>query len=312
MEIKTVLCPLDIYSTTDQELQFAASICRRFDARLVLQCNLDTAPPASLGMNWMYAEEHRAQRMQGEAAAEKKLRDSFSKVPAAVRVEGKITHAPRDFSIITVSREFTSDLIVMGRHDPSDSDQMSVAERVLVESSCPVLIVQPDPAAGAFLDVAENQPVIVPVDFTPHSIRTLEYAFALARHLPITLQMVHVEGAAGWRDLHVMAFRRQDARERRLADCKDRLLGMIPADLMERVRVHLRGGSIVEGILRSIQELQGSLVVMGTHQKGFWKKAITGSTAWEILRRSPRPVWFVPTDGGTPSWREEPTAAAEA
>jgi nucleotide-binding universal stress UspA family protein len=143
-------------------------------------------------------------------------------------------------------------------------------------------------------------------------MRTLDYAFALARRLPITLQLLHMEYSAGWRDLHVMAFRRQDERERQLVDCKDRLLGTIPADLRERVRVHLRGGAVTEGILRSIQELQADLVVMGSHPKGFWKKAITGSTACEILRRSPCPVWFVPATGGVSSWKEEPLAATGA
>jgi len=310
VEIKTILCPVDVYRTTDQELQFATLVCRHFGARLILQCNLETAPPSSLGMNWMYAEEHRDQGKQDEAAAELKLRDCFSKLPPEISVEGKITHAPRDVAIIALSKECSSDLIFMVRHDPADSDLVSAAERVLVESPCPVLMVQPNPTARDFLGAATNQPVIVPVDFTQHSMRTLNYAFGLARHFPITLQLLHMEQPAGWKDLRVMPFRRQDERERQLVECKDRLLGMIPADLKERVRVHLRGGAVVEGILRSIQELQADLVVMGAHPKGFFKKAITGSTACEILRRSPRPVWFVPSTGGVTAWKEEPLAAA--
>ena len=312
MDIKTVLCPVDVRRATDQELQFATSVCRHFGAKLILQCNLETAPPSSLGMNWMYAEEHRDQGKQDEAAAELKLKDCFSKLPPGITVEGKITHASRDVAIIALSKECSCDLIVMLRHNLADADLLSVAERVLAESPCPVLIVQPNPTEGGFPGSITNQPVIVPVDFTQHSMRTLDYAFGLARHFPITLQLVHMEHPAGWKDLRVMAFRRQDERERQLVECKDRLLGMIPADLKERVRVHLRGGAAVEGILRSIQELQADLVVMGAHPKGFFKKAITGSTACEILRRSPCPVWFVPSTGGVSSWKEEPLAAAGA
>jgi nucleotide-binding universal stress UspA family protein len=310
MEIKTVLCPLDFTTATERELQVASVICQSFGASMVLQCNLDTTPPSSLGMNWMYAEERMIQEQQEEATAEKRLREAFSRAPSGVTVEGKITHGPRDFAIVHLARECQSDLIVMTQQASSDPDQVTVAERVVVDSPCPVLTVQPTSEPGSLFDNLSPQAAVVPVDFTPHSMRTLDYAFSLARHLPITLQLLHLERASGWRDLQVMPFRRQDERERQLVDCKERLIAMIPPDLKERIRVNLRGGAVTEGILRCLQEFQASLVIMGAHPKGFWKKALTGSTACEILRRSPCPVWFVPTTTGSSSWSEEPNAVS--
>jgi nucleotide-binding universal stress UspA family protein len=263
-------------------------------------------------MNWMYAEERMTQDQQEEATAEKWLREAFSKAPSGVSVEGKITHGPRDYAIVHLALECQSDLIVMSQQASSDPDQVSVAERVLVESPCPVLTVQPTPAPRSLFDIVGDQAAVVPVDFTPHSIRTLDYAFALVRRLPLTLQLLHLERASGWRDLRIMPFRRQDERERQLVDCKERLIAMIPPDLKERVQVNLRGGAVTDGILRCLQEFQASLVIMGAHPKGFWKKALTGSTACEILRRSPCPVWFVPTTAGSSSWNEEPIVASGA
>jgi len=312
MNIRTVLCPLDPESPTDSNLQLAVSLSQRFGAKLVLQCNLDTAPPSSLGMNWMYAEERLIQGRQKESMAENRLQEAFSRSASTVAMEGKITHGPRDFAIVCLARECQSDLVVMTHHDSSNPDQISVTERVVVESPCPVLTVRPAPQTVSFLDAVNDQAVIVPVDFTPHSMHTLEYAFALARHLPITLHVLHLERTTEWRDLRVMPFRRQDERERQLADCKERLLASIPPDLKQRARVHLRGGAVADGILRSLQELQATLVIVGTHAKGFWKKALTGSTACEILHRSPCPAWFVTTTTDSSAWSEEPRAAPGA
>jgi nucleotide-binding universal stress UspA family protein len=48
-----------------------------------------------------------------------------------------------------------------------------------------------------------------------------------------------------------------------------------------------------EAILQAVDEIKPSLVVMGTHGRGFWSRAMLGSTTREVVRRATRPVLTV-------------------
>jgi nucleotide-binding universal stress UspA family protein len=298
MEIKTILCPLGFSKSPQREFSLSIQLCRAFRAKLVLLYNLDALLPSSLAMNWMYAETHVREEEKEESQAVKLLQEMLASVPASISSEAKITHGPQDFAVLSLARAIEAGLIVVGTPEAVHPERNSVLERILVQSPCSVLTTrepQPGKAEIEFNpDRTQLECMVVPVDLTPHSLRILDYALGLARSLPITLHLLHLEKGHSWRDLHLPAFRMQEQREQRIGEWRDRLVEMIPADLKAKVKVQMRAGGVVDGILRSVEENHSSLILIGIHSASLVEKLISTPAFSEIFRKSPCSVWFVP------------------
>ena len=182
LEIRTVLCPVDFSAVANRELELATQICQRFGARLVVQHDLESLPPAYLATHWMYSEAHLHQEEDKEKAAERMLQAIFSKLPPSVKPEARMTRGPLDVSILYLAGALPADLVVMATHGKSTLEHVSVTERVVAQAPCPVLTIKDLGSETLVPDLrgeVPSQQVLVPVDFTMHSLRTLEYALAL-------------------------------------------------------------------------------------------------------------------------------------
>jgi universal stress protein A len=298
LEIKTVLCPVDFSAVVNRELQLATQICHRFNARLVVQHDLESLPPTYLATHWMYSETHLHQEEDKEKAAERMLQDVFSKLPPSVKPEGRMTRGPLDVSILYLAKDLPADLIVMATHGKSTLEHVSVTERVVAQTACPVLTIKDLGAETLLPDLraeATNQQALVPLDFTMHSLRTLEYAFALMDALPITLNLVHVEGTIAWNDLRNASREGvSEHRRHRLQDAQEHLKSLIPPNLAHRVNLHVRLGPTVEEICNYANSIHAGLIIMGVHPKGIIDKLLTGATSYGVLHRSRCPVLYVP------------------
>ncbi len=296
-EIKTVLCPMDFSNISEQELQLAVQICETFGARLVLQHNI-VSPPISLSTTWMWSETHLREEKEWESQTEHQIRQIFSKLPVSIKAEGKITHGSLDESILFLADEVPADLIIMGTHGRSSAEHVSTTERVLANTSCPVLATQeagrdkimPSLTAGG---EAEIQEVLVPMDFTPYSLHALEYAYSLLDVLPVNLNLVHVEGIMAWDDVRNVPHL-SNHRLQRLEDAEHRLRDLIPANLADRVKTHVSLGPSVDEICNFAEMVGSCLIIMGIHHKGIINKLLTGATSYGVLHKSKCPVWFIP------------------
>lgn len=302
LEIKTVLCPIDFSAVANREIELATQICDRFGARLVVQHDLEKLPPTYLATHWMYAETHLHQEEDKEKAVERMLQAVFAKLPSSVKPEGRLTRGPLDVSILYLARELPADLVVMATHGKSTLEHVSVTERVVAQAPCPILTVKDLGAETLLPDLrteAAIQQVLVPVDFTMHSLRTLEYAFGLMEALPFALNLVHVEGAISWDDLRNAPHEGVSGHRRhRLQDAQEHLKSLIPSNLAHRVNLHVRLGPTVEEICNYANSIHASLIIMGVHPKGIIDKLLTGATSYGVLHKARYPVLYVPEKAG--------------
>jgi len=318
LEIKTVLCPLDFSPISERELRLATEICKRFAARLVVQHDLENLPPTYLATHWMYSEVHLQQEEDIEKRAERVLQAVISKLPPSVKAEGRLTHGPLDGSILFLARNLPADLIVMATHGRGSLEHASITERVLAEAPCPVLTTQDFGADTIFPDLmgdtsGSRQQVLVPVDFTMHSLTALEFAFRLVDVLPITLNLVHVEGNISWGDIRSAAHQKVSRhRSDRLLDAQVRLHSLVPANLSDRVNVNVRLGATIEEICDYASSIQAGLIIMGIHPKGVIDKLLFGATSYGVLHHSRCPVLFVPERSAAQAATREEVAAVGA
>lgn len=287
---KIVLCPVDFSDLSRQELALAVEVCEGFGARLVLHHNQAAVSPG-LTRAWEWNELHRADAESSDKA-NARLRALLADLPKTVSATATVSAGPVGPVLLELAAQLPADLVVLGSHGWSTADHASVTERIIASCPCPVLTLhEGDEVARRFRLRAAGEGevirVVVPTDLSPSAGTAVEYAFALARALPIELHLLHV--AARGR-LHG-----------ELQAAEVQLRDLVPAELMARVQCHIQQGESVDVILRFSQRLEPAFMVMGEHARGFLRRFFTRDTAREVLHRAPCPVWFVPPQRGRPA-----------
>ena len=122
--------------------------------------------------------------------------------------------------------------------------------------------------------------ILCPTDFSKHSEEALRFAIALARESGGALSLMHVglgpgRAADPWVDQHLDEMKRR-----------------AEADGVKEVHLLQASGKIADEIVREARRGQ-DLVVLGTHGRTGLNRAISGSIAEEVVRRSPCPVLAV-------------------
>jgi nucleotide-binding universal stress UspA family protein len=285
MRLETILCPIDFSSLSAHELEVAVELGRAFGARLVLHHNR-MAIGAGLGRAWDWEASHHAEHL-GEGEAEQRMAAALRAVPAQVRAEGVISEGPVGLAVLSVAERVAADLIVVGSHGFSTPEHASVTERLIARAPCPVLSVH---AAGG-----QSQPLrfgakggearpraVVPTDFSPTARHALDYAYGLARKVPLDLEL-----------LHVLPGGSQPSPAAENA-AHERLAAAVPDELKSRVATCIRRGEATTEILAHLAGARPQFAVLGEHARDVLRYLFTRDTALGVLHAASCPVWIVP------------------
>jgi nucleotide-binding universal stress UspA family protein len=143
----------------------------------------------------------------------------------------------------------------------------------------------------------EFKRILVPVDFSDISGRSLDHAQALGRFYQAEIELAHVvepllpgpampAAYAPWVTLDPAARARVESRLDELAR-PAREAGL-------RTEVRLQSGGVVAQILERARSWPADVVVMGTHGRGGFQRFFLGSVTEKVLRQAPCPVLTVP------------------
>lgn len=134
--------------------------------------------------------------------------------------------------------------------------------------------------------------ILVPTDFSPQSIKALEYACALGTAFGATLHLLHVNDITV--EAPTLAPLFPPAREintkllRRLESIADEV--SLPT---RGHRSHVRAGKAFDEVCQAARELAADLIVTATHGYSGIKRILLGSTTERIVQHSPSPVLVV-------------------
>lgn len=139
--------------------------------------------------------------------------------------------------------------------------------------------------------------ILVPVDFSQHSKRALEYALPLAEQFGAHITLIHVVepvvfpaddgfASAGTFITTEVALRK---------DASARLASLANAASRAQVRVEplVRAGSPYHEITTAAAELKADLIIIATHGYTGLKHVLLESTAERVVRHAPCPVFVV-------------------
>jgi len=283
MRIRTILCPIDFSNLSAREIQSAAAVGRAFGARLVLHHNRMAIAPG-LARAWDWETTPRSERLD-ESEAERRMAAALEAVPVGIAVEGVISAGPVGLVVQTLAEQLPADLIVIGSHGWSTPEHASVTERVIAQAPCPVLTLHEGGERPLLLGSEPGSPrprAVVATDLSPTAGHALQYAYALARALPLHLDLLHV--LPGGRQRSAAA--ENDAREQ--------LEAAVPGDLTSRVVTSVRYGEPTTEILAYLADMRPEFAVLGEHARDIVRRLFTRDTTRAIVHAASCPVWIVP------------------
>jgi nucleotide-binding universal stress UspA family protein len=292
--VTRILCPVDFSEFSRHALDSAVAIAREQHATVTA---LYVVPPVqttypTIGLAAYVPYVYTVEDLQEFQKTLERFVGAVDYPVTAVSVEALVVD-----EILKRAAELPADLIVMGTHGRSGFDRLvigSVAERVLVKATAPVLTIPrraPDvaPAAGLLF-----QNILCPIDFSPSSLAALEYATELARN-GAKLHVLHViEQLPGWQLVPAVGTGAPDDPLVMMRQARERVHSVVPAELRRTGRVDelVTEGDAGDGILKVAADQHVEVIVMGAHAGragllGF------GSTTHDVLRGAVCPVLSV-------------------
>lgn len=143
--------------------------------------------------------------------------------------------------------------------------------------------------------LARIKSILVPVDFSPDSTRSLSYAAPLAAQLNAKLVLLHVVEPVATPDF-AGAFPLAMDNDKALAESKIALESIakklkVPTKSIDRIIT--RFGRAYHEIAEAARSLKVDLVVLATRGNTGLKHVLLGSTAERVVRHAPCPVLVV-------------------
>ena len=218
---------------------------------------------------------------------------------AGLGLEVHVVQGTPKQEILRAVSEHHPDLLVMGTHGRSGFDRLvlgSITESVLRRAPCPVLTVTERAAPEYTPERPPFARILCPVDFSPASIRAMEFALSLAEESYGRLTLLHaleplpMEEAALMARFDVGGY--QNAVERLAIERLDDVLPVNVRDWCKPERVVMRGRAY-ETILRAAEQGGADLIVMGIHGRNPIDLALFGSTSQHVVRGARCPVMII-------------------
>ncbi|MBI5773053.1 MAG: universal stress protein [Verrucomicrobia bacterium] len=138
---------------------------------------------------------------------------------------------------------------------------------------------------------SEPRRILVPVDFSKSSLAALQHALALAQRYDAQLLVLHALEPLHADMLIDVTQAQRDAR----AAAHERLTKLADATkrVWPRTGRELRTGHPVAIVTAMAKRMNADLIVMGTHGRTGFKRALMGSVAERVVRHAPCPVLTV-------------------
>jgi len=152
--------------------------------------------------------------------------------------------------------------------------------------------------------------ILVPTDLSSNAVHAFRHAIMMARRNKARLHLLHVipEVDASMRSYisammvkgSLNRFESEHEEQARLAIQKElrefaeQELADHPEDLQRIASIAVIHGHPVAEILKTADQLDADVIVVGSHGKGLVEYAFLGSTAEKVLRKSRRPVFVIP------------------
>lgn len=276
-----LLLATDLSERSDRAFDRALMLARENRAHLIVLNVIDEALPKPI-----------TERLSKQAHSFIEEHITAAKIRGQADVEIRITRG-RDYkTIIDQARDGNVHLTVLGTHRSDaliDTFVGATMDRVLRFGDRSVLVVKNKPRRA-------YQSILVGTDFSEMSRQALEYAIRLFPEAKFTLLHAHarpvVKSLRQNREFDKLWERRRASLDHMVERTSTRMREELGGTEVAVLPV-LEEGMALLAMLRHIETDKHDLLVVGTHGRSGWKKALLGSVTQAALSRAPRDVLAV-------------------
>jgi nucleotide-binding universal stress UspA family protein len=279
--LKNILFATDFEVSATRALPFAVALAKRYGAKLYA---VHVIPPEA----YAFASPESVDRILAEARDFAGYTLNQLLVPLrnhGLSCEASIGEGEAAEVIEEFAQTRAGDLLVVGTSSRSALGKMflgSVAEELIRESACPVLVVGPHVTTLASDGI---RTIVCPTDFSDASQRATHFAISLADEYQAHLTFVHVL-SGGPKELFVAT-----------QVTEKRILETVPAEpeLPYLPEIVIETGSVADRILKLATDLSADVIVMGTRGVGSFAELVShfGSIAHKVVSLAHCPVLTV-------------------
>lgn len=288
----TVLCATDLSPGGDLAVQAAHNLARLFGSRLIFVHAVPYAAPLRvLFPHLVQGTTDRLLAMSRVAAETVASRISSLTGRPAEDIDVRVDVGPPDEVIVGVAEESAADFLVIGARgsDSAGGTLGDTAVRIARHAHCPVFVVRDGPGKG---------PILAATDLSTHAERALSMAAMLSDKLGEPMVALHV---VDYSPIVVVpeAFGpgipiplSEEEHQAILKSATDRLAETLTRFAIKCDRLS-EEGTPSERIVSSAEELEASIVVVGTEGGSGLRRMLLGSVAEDVVRQSPCSVMLV-------------------
>ena len=307
---KRILVPTDFSQGSSQALGYAVSFAKQFRSHLVL-IHVVEAFPIDYLLGLKSSEEANQWLME---QSRERLGDVAKRLSGARLgrggVETVVTFGKPFQQIAKTAQARAVDLIILATHGYTGLKHIqlgSTAERVVRYAPCPVLVVRAKASSPAGVQSASAtktkvttarlnvQRILVPVDFSPRSAKTLQRALPIARRFHASIVLLHVVQTNYFvtNDEYVAFDYPALISEMRSTAKKE--LATLAGSVSKwcRVTTVMETGHPGNLIVETASKLNIDLIIISTHGRTGIQRALLGSTAEFVVRHAHCPVLAV-------------------
>jgi nucleotide-binding universal stress UspA family protein len=275
--LRHILCPVDFSELSGLAVRYADAFSRCGGAALTVLYANPFLPPPHVDSAQVAELEEQFRKWHAEAASKLRTFVNNTLGADASRAQTTVVEALPVDGIREAVRQLDASLVVVGTHGRSGVNRLmmgSVAERILRESTVPVLTVRGDsPAPGETLRLRH---LLCAVNNSGASRRALAWVSRMARCFGSRVTVLHV--------------RLKDA-----ANAIEDLAAWVPAGLSGEFPPEcvVREGEPADAIVALAHQLGTDMLVMGTQHRLFHGASVIGNTTAMVVRHAPCPVLTV-------------------
>ncbi len=137
--------------------------------------------------------------------------------------------------------------------------------------------------------------ILVPVDFSPASLRALDVALGLAQRTGGRVEILHCYELPALVSPDGAVIAGAELTAQIMQDSRARLSSLVKAreDAGVEVGTHTSQGPVFSAILDRAKAVEASMIVMGTHGRSGLPRLLLGSVAEKVIRTAEVPVLVV-------------------
>ncbi len=291
---KHILVPLDGSEFAEQALPAAEALCTAYEGRLTL---LTVKQKESFLKSIHFSLTFKGRRLSINGERETYLQKIENSLEAkGIEVDHTIRTGEVAESINGLVKEIGVDMVVISSHGRSGVSRLllgSVANQVLQQATCPIMVVHP--IEGVTPAVPKFKKLLVTLDGSEFAERVLPYVKASVIFESVVL-LISVPQVPEAEMYGAVVNEIRELREHAETEAKEYLEG-VSTNLQKagvNTTVIVTGSRPAQTIVSIAQKEKVDVIMMATHGRGGMDSLVIGSVAERIVQNTSCPVFLVP------------------